>query len=110
MIFEVKLDYFSQEKMATMLVTLFRAEIGLLILSSGLDSGCRVWAEKTRPRPTLGLGFNSRAGQIDHSVANGSPPLRRFFGVALPQTLSCGVGPRHLLPRFGTTSSVMKRV
>ena len=48
------------------LVTLFRAEIGLLTLSSGSDSGCRVGAEKTRPRPTLGSGFNYRAGQIGH--------------------------------------------
>ena len=26
------------------------------------------------------FGFDSRVGQIGHSVANGSPPLRRFFG------------------------------
>ena len=26
-----------------------------------------------------GLRFKSRAGQIGHSVANGSPPLRDFF-------------------------------
>ena len=79
--------------------TIFRAEIGLLILSSGSDSGCRVRTEKTRPRPSRscsvvikdiaidaeGLGFNSQAGQIGHSVANGSPPLRRFFGAALPK-------------------------
>ena len=26
-----------------------------------------------------GLSFKSRAGQIGHSVANGSPPLRHFF-------------------------------
>ena len=39
-----------------------------------------------------GLAFNSRAGQIDHSVgqsglvkSNGSPPLRRFFGAVLPR-------------------------
>ena len=32
-----------------------------------------------------GLGFDSRAGQIGHSVANGSPPLRRFFGAVLPR-------------------------
>ena len=30
-----------------------------------------------------GLGLNSQAGQIGHSVANGSQPLRRFFGAAL---------------------------
>ena len=28
-----------------------------------------------------GLGFDSRACQIRHRVANGSPPLRYFFGV-----------------------------
>ena len=26
-----------------------------------------------------GLRFKSRAGQVGHSVANGSPPLRHFF-------------------------------
>ena len=26
-----------------------------------------------------GQKFKSRAGQIEHSVANGSPPLRHFF-------------------------------
>ena len=30
-----------------------------------------------------GLGFDSRAGQIEHSVVNGSSPLRRFVGVVL---------------------------
>ena len=38
-----------------------------------------------------GLGFNSQAGQIGHSVANGSPPMRRFFG-ANAQALTRGVG------------------
>ena len=28
-----------------------------------------------------GLGFDSRVGQIRHSVVNGSPPLRYFFGI-----------------------------
>ena len=32
-----------------------------------------------------GLGLNSQAGQVRHSVANGSQPLRRFFGAALPK-------------------------
>ena len=31
------------------------------------------------------FGFNSQAGQIRHSVTNGSPSLRRFFG---PKTRS----------------------
>ena len=30
-----------------------------------------------------GLRFNFQAGQIGHSIANGSPPLRRFFVAAL---------------------------
>ena len=30
-----------------------------------------------------GLWFVSQAGQIGHSVANGSPPLRCFFGAVL---------------------------
>ena len=32
-----------------------------------------------------GLGLNSRAGQVGHSVANDSQPLRRFFGAGLPR-------------------------
>ena len=32
-----------------------------------------------------GLGLNSQAGRVGHSVANGSLPLRRFFGAALPR-------------------------
>ena len=32
-----------------------------------------------------GLGFDSRAGQIKHSVTNGMPPLRCFFGAVLPK-------------------------
>ena len=31
------------------------------------------------------LRFNSQAGQIRHRVANGSPPLRRFFRPVLPK-------------------------
>ena len=32
-----------------------------------------------------GLGLKSRVGQIEHSIANGSSPLRRFFGAVLPR-------------------------
>ena len=32
-----------------------------------------------------GLGFDSRADQIDHSVAIGQPSLRRFFETVLPR-------------------------
>ena len=31
------------------------------------------------------LGFDFRAGQIGHNVANGTPPLRCFFGAVLPR-------------------------
>ena len=31
------------------------------------------------------LGFDSLAGQIAHSIANCSPPLRRFFAAMLPR-------------------------
>ena len=44
-----------------------------------------------------GLGFDTRAGQIGHSVANGLPPLRRFFGAVLLKALSRGDGPLHSL-------------
>ena len=30
-----------------------------------------------------GLGFDYRTGQIEFIAANGSPPLRRFFGAVL---------------------------
>ena len=29
------------------------------------------------------MGFDSRASQVGHNVANDSPPLRRFFGAVL---------------------------
>ena len=38
-----------------------------------------------------GLGFDSRAGQIRHTVADGSPALQRFFEAVLP-TGTCGQG------------------
>ena len=33
-----------------------------------------------------GLEFDSRAGQIGHSVANGSPPLQRILRAVLPRS------------------------
>ena len=47
-----------------------------------------------------GLWFESRVGQIGHSVANGSPPLPCYFGVGLPdaQVLRRGDGPHHSSP------------
>ena len=42
-----------------------------------------------RPRDiaisVVGIGFNLRAGSIEHSVANDSPLLRCFFGAVLPR-------------------------
>ena len=45
------------------------------------------------------LGFDSRAGQIRHRVANGSPPLQCFFEVQsyVAQALSCGDRPCNSL-------------
>ena len=39
-----------------------------------------------------GLGFDSCAGQIGHSVANGSPVLRHFFGAVLPRRCATEMG------------------
>ena len=49
-----------------------------------------------------GLGFDSRADQIKHSVANGSPPLQCFFGAILLRRW-----PRKL-PRHSLHTSIMK--
>ena len=55
-----------------------------------------------------GLGFESQAGQIRHSVANGSPPLRRFFGAVFFRRYALEINPatRHTLWR--NTASTMK--
>ena len=52
-----------------------------------------------------GLGFNSRAGHIELSVTNGSPPLRRFFGAVLPRRCAAEMDPatRYML-RYNTAS------
>ena len=50
-----------------------------------------------------GPGFDSRAIQIGHSVAYGSPPLQRFSFVvrsSVGQVLSRGDEPRHLFTYF----------
>ena len=46
-----------------------------------------------------GLGFESRVGQIGHSVANGSPPLQCFFRGVVALVLSRGNGSRYTLRR-----------
>ena len=47
------------------------------------------------------LGFDSQAGQIEHSVANDSPPLQKFFGTVLARRSAAEMGPatRHTLRR-----------
>ena len=40
-----------------------------------------------------GMGFDSRAGQIGHSVAYGSPPLRRFFRAVLSRRYAAEMNP-----------------
>ena len=48
-------------------------------------------------------GFESRAGQMGRSVANSSPPMRRFFGAVLPGRLAAGMD-----PAAHCTASIMK--
>ena len=56
-----------------------------------------------------GPGFDSRAGEIGYSVANGSPLLPTFFRSCVAQALSCGDGPRPpslVIVRFGVISQI----
>ena len=55
-----------------------------------------------------GVGFDSRVGQIEHSIANGSPLLLCFFEVMLLRRLAAGMDPvsRYSLGRNAAT--VMK--
>ena len=52
--------------------------------------------------------FNSRVGQIGHSVANGSLPLQYFFRKELccPGAKTCGDGPRKQFTRLGVIQGV----
>ena len=43
-----------------------------------------------------GLGFDSESGQIKHSIANISLPLRSFFRAVLPRRSAAEVNPLHL--------------
>ena len=56
------------------------------------------------------IGFDSRAGQIGHTVTNSSLPLRRFFGAARPnaQALRRRDGPRHSHTLRRNTASILK--
>ena len=55
-----------------------------------------------------GLRFKSRAGQIGHSVANGSPPLQHLFQriYVAHRRNDCEDGPRKLVTRFGVLQRV----
>ena len=55
-----------------------------------------------------GAGFDSRAGRIEHNVANGASPLRYFFGLqsCVAQAPSCGDATRYMLRH--NTVSIMK--
>ena len=49
-----------------------------------------------------GLRFKSRTSQIGNSVANGSPPLQRFFETSCVARAQCRAdGPHKLVTRFG---------
>ena len=81
---------------------------------------CKINDVASRPRPAVssvakrtrsrcgrsGVRFPGRSNQ--RSVANGSPPLRRFFGDVYPRRLAVEMGPatRYTLRR--NTASIMK--
>ena len=56
-----------------------------------------------------GLRFKFPAGQIRHSVANGSLPLRHFFEKSyVARAQYCGDAPRQLVTRFGVLQREQK--
>jgi len=59
---------------------------------------------------TEGLEFKSRAGQILHSIANGSPPLQHFTQLAVALALWRGDGHRKLVTSFGVIRRVYWKV
>ena len=53
------------------------------------------------------LRLKSRAGQIGHSIANGSPPLGRYFERSCAAwAQESGDGPYQLVTRFGVLQRV----
>ena len=54
------------------------------------------------------LEFDSRAGQIGHSVANCSPSLRRFFEAKLPRRDAAEIGSATLYLLRRDTAGIMK--
>ena len=53
-------------------------------------------------------GFDSRVGQIGHSVANDSPLLRRFFGAAFPRRQAAEMSPVKSYTLRRNIASIMK--
>ena len=56
--------------------------LGNLFTTLGLALGVVV---RDTADSAVGLGFDYRSGQVGHGIANGSPPLLRFFGAVLPR-------------------------
>ena len=54
-----------------------------------------------------GLGFDPR-GEIGHSVANGSPPLRRSFGAVLARRYAVHMDPASRYTLRRNAASIMK--
>ena len=55
-----------------------------------------------------GLGFDSRAGHIERSVASDSPRLRCYFGVVLPRRYAAEMDPATPYLFRRNTASIMK--
>ena len=54
-----------------------------------------------------GVRFKSRVNQIEHSAANGSPPLRHFVERScVARAQRRGDGPHQLVTRFGVLQQV----
>ena len=56
------------------------------------------------------LGFDFRAGQITHSLTNGSPPLRCFFGAVLSRRYAAEMDPASRYTLWCNTASIMKEL
>ena len=61
--------YFSEVRSNYINLWIFTKEVGIVVKDIAMNAG--------------GLGFKSLADLIGNSVANDSPPLRRFFGTVL---------------------------
>ena len=85
---KVRLKYFK------LLFIIFDRPVSLVVKGTAVGAG--------------GLGFNFRAGQIGHSVANGSPPLRCFFRAVLLRRLAVEMDPATRCKFRRNTASIIK--